>query len=323
MPRVSIIVPNYNHARFLRQRIDSILNQTFQDFELILLDDCSTDDSRCILSSYASDPRVRLDFNEKNSGSTYKQWNKGVGLAQGKYVWLAESDDCAEPNLLERLVALLDANSSVQFAFCRSRALTEDGTLDGFAETRFWAADEDCWSVDYCTNGREICGKYMLRRNIVLNASSAVFRREAYNLVGGADESMRLMSDWKLWASLMLTGDVAYLSEPLNHYRFHDRTLRQTVNFRETIVPEYFALVRWIEDRVTPPPEVLRKAYRDRAEQWVPILMSSHVPLAFKRKILRTVRDIDPHPFRRVLRPALTHIRLKFLRHWRHITPNT
>jgi cellulose synthase/poly-beta-1,6-N-acetylglucosamine synthase-like glycosyltransferase len=78
MPTVSVIVPNYNHARFLARRIDSILKQSFQDFELILLDDCSTDDSRSILSLYARDPRVRIEFNEANSGGTFKQWNKGV-----------------------------------------------------------------------------------------------------------------------------------------------------------------------------------------------------------------------------------------------------
>jgi glycosyltransferase involved in cell wall biosynthesis len=89
--KVSVVVPNYNHARFLRKRVDSILGQTFQDFELILLDDCSTDDSRSVLSKYADDPRVRIEFNEVNSGSTFKQWNKGVWLAHGEYVWIAES----------------------------------------------------------------------------------------------------------------------------------------------------------------------------------------------------------------------------------------
>src|ERR1017187_1910144 len=110
MPTVSVIIPNYNHARFLRRRIDSVLQQTFQDFEVILLDDCSTDDSRSILSKYADDPRVRIEFNEKNSGSPFKQWNKGVRLAQGSYVWIAESDDYAAERLLERLVAVLDAD---------------------------------------------------------------------------------------------------------------------------------------------------------------------------------------------------------------------
>src|SRR5580658_382186 len=101
MPTVSVIVPNYNHARFLHRRIDTILAQTFQDFELILLDDCSTDESSSILREYGSDARVRLEFNEVNSGSPFKQWNKGVRLAQGKYIWMAESDDYAAPRLLE------------------------------------------------------------------------------------------------------------------------------------------------------------------------------------------------------------------------------
>ena len=126
MPKVSVVVPNYNHARFLPKRIESILRQTYQDFELILLDDCSTDDSRTILSQYASDPRVRLEFNQVNSGSTFKQWNKGVRLAQGKYVWIAESDDYAEPRLLERLVAILEADATVAYAYCRSWRVSEE-----------------------------------------------------------------------------------------------------------------------------------------------------------------------------------------------------
>ena len=120
MPNVSVIVPNYNHARFLRQRLDSILAQSFQDFELILLDDCSTDDSRTILKEYARGPRVRLELNEANSGSPFKQWNKGVRLAQGRYVWIAESDDYADTRFLERMVPVLEEHPIVQFVFCRS-----------------------------------------------------------------------------------------------------------------------------------------------------------------------------------------------------------
>jgi glycosyltransferase involved in cell wall biosynthesis len=68
-PKVIIVVPNYNHARFLRQRLDSIFRQTFQDFEQILMDDCSTDASRSIISEFANNPRVRTEFNPENSGS--------------------------------------------------------------------------------------------------------------------------------------------------------------------------------------------------------------------------------------------------------------
>src|SRR5580698_4852658 len=128
MPTLSVIVPNYNHARFLRRRVDTILLQTFQDFELILLDDCSTDDSRSILTSYARDPRVRIEFNSVNSGSCFKQWNKGVRLARGKYIWIAESDDYADERLLERLVAAVESDPKVAFAYCLSWGIRADGT---------------------------------------------------------------------------------------------------------------------------------------------------------------------------------------------------
>src|SRR6202030_4301096 len=78
IPAVSVIVPNYNHAPYLRRRIESILQQTYQDFELILLDDSSTDHSREILQSYAEKPGVKIAFNTMNSGSVFKQWNKGI-----------------------------------------------------------------------------------------------------------------------------------------------------------------------------------------------------------------------------------------------------
>ena len=206
MPKVSVVVPNYNHARFLPKRIESILRQTYQDFELILLDDCSTDDSRAILRTYAGDPRVRLEFNEVNSGSPFKQWNKGVRLAQGKYVWIAESDDYADPRLLERLVAILEADPTVAYAYCRSWRVTEDDRKDGFGDFYLAYLDASRWTTDYCADGHDECRDYFIHQNAVPNASGVVFRREIYERVGGADESLRLCGDWKLWAAMALTG---------------------------------------------------------------------------------------------------------------------
>lgn len=109
MPTVSVIVPNYCHAPYLEQRIESILQQTFQDFELILLDDCSTDGSREILERYRNHPKVSgIFYNERNSGSPFKQWKKGLSKATGDYVWIAESDDFSSPCFLERCVRILD-----------------------------------------------------------------------------------------------------------------------------------------------------------------------------------------------------------------------
>ena len=101
MPKVSVIIPNYNHALFLEQRLESVLNQTYQDFEVIFLDDASTDSSRAVFTKYANHPKIsHIIFNETNSGYPFKQWNKGVNLAMGEYIWIAESDDYAELNFL-------------------------------------------------------------------------------------------------------------------------------------------------------------------------------------------------------------------------------
>jgi glycosyltransferase involved in cell wall biosynthesis len=304
MPKTSVIVPNYNHARFLRRRIDTILAQTFQDFELILLDDCSTDESRSILREYASDPRVRMEFSDVNSGNPFKQWNKGVRLAQGKYVWIAESDDYADERFLERLVPLFESNPKMQFAYCRSWCVTEGNRLDGSAETHSAGLDHISWTADYCEDGREVCRKYIVRANIVHNASAVLFRKAVYEQVGGADETLRLCGDWKLWAAMSLTGKVAYLSEPLNYFRFHGASVRNKSVQGALNVTETLQVVRWILDRVTPPDAVLRKTYKTCADLWVPALMSLRVSFSLKRTILRKVRAVDPHPILRSLRAA-------------------
>ena len=107
-PAVSVIVPNYNHAPFLRRRLDSIFNQTYQDFEVIILDDCSSDNSKEIIEQYRNRPQItHIVYNEVNSGSPFKQWAKGFDLAKGEYIWIAESDDWAELNFLEETVQIM------------------------------------------------------------------------------------------------------------------------------------------------------------------------------------------------------------------------
>ena len=153
MPAVSVIVPNYNHARFLAERVESILRQTYQDFELILLDDCSQDDSRGVLERYGSDPRVRLEFNEANSGSPFKQWAKGVRMSQGKYVWVAESDDYADARLLERLVAALESDERIAFAYCRSWGVDANGKRSILVDRYAPHERPERWDADYIADG--------------------------------------------------------------------------------------------------------------------------------------------------------------------------
>ncbi len=318
MPVVSVIVPNYNHAPFLRQRIDSILAQTYQDFELILLDDCSTDDSRAVLSQYAGNPRIRIEFNKVNGGSPYPQWAKGVRMSRGKYVWIAESDDYADPRLLERLVGVLESDSRIVLTYCRSCVQEADGRQAGFADRYAPHDDPSRWDNDYVTDGREECARYFTYDNIVANTSSAVFRRAAWDEVGGVDETMRTSGDWKLWAAIALTGKVAYISEPLNFYRKHGQTVRSRASAARVVTEELEA-VQWIFERVNASREVRAKAGKVAASRWVPMVVSSHVPREMKGRVLRSVLAVDPHPVWHAMGPALFAARMKARRHCREI----
>ena len=170
MPVVSVIVPNYNHAPYLRQRLDSIFNQTYQDFEVIILDDCSTDNSKKIIEEYRNRPQVsHVVYNEKNSGSPFKQWAKGFSLAQGEYIWIAESDDWAELNFLEETVNRIK-NNNVNLVFTNSFIITpEKQTTDiDIQEDRIF-------------NGRKLLRQEMIFHNFILNASAVLFKKETLN----------------------------------------------------------------------------------------------------------------------------------------------
>ena len=317
MCKVSIIVPNYNHARYLPKRIGTILRQTYQDFELILLDDCSTDDSRLVLSRYANDPRVRIEFNDVNSGSTFKQWNKGVQMANGEYVWIAESDDYADEKLLETLVRALDRDEHIVFAYCRSWQVDADSVVGGSGDRHLDILNGQLWAADFVMDGREHCRKYSLRSPVIGNASGAVFRRSAYENVGGADESLRLCGDWKLWAALALTGRVAYVNARLNYFRYHSSTVRSTTACDGRDVFEKLLVLRWILEQVGSDDVDVRHACEEAANHWVPAVMSFKMPIGAKRAIWRLVKAFDRHPMLRLGRPGTAAVRRKLAAQWR------
>jgi glycosyltransferase involved in cell wall biosynthesis len=317
MPKVSVVIPNYNHARYLRQRIGSVLGQRYRDFEVILLDDCSTDESRSIISEYANDPRVRIELNEVNSGSTFKQWDKGIRLAQGEYIWMAESDDYADERLLERLVKVLDEEPEVTFAYCRSFRVTRDGQQDGFADRYMARVDAERWTADFRAGGQEECRNWFVFGNAVPNASCVVFRTAVYHRVGGVDQSMLTSGDWKLWVLMALEGKIAYVSEPLNYYREHDVTVRTAIGRTGRGAAEHLRMVRWMLERFTPSEAVIKRAYTWAAAMWVDPVVNRHIPFRVRWELLKEAMANDPHALRRVFRGMLTVIRLKTKKEFR------
>lgn len=269
-PLVSVIVPNYNHEKYLPQRLASIASQTFKDFEIILLDDASTDNSLAVLSEFAErEPRAKLIPNEKNSGSTFKQWRKGFKEAKGKYIWIAESDDSAEPELLARLVDTLESDPDISLACCQLRMMDPQGNMGGTPDDWLGELDPLRWKSSYINEGRDEIRCFLSKKNTILNASGVVFRKfDDVELL--ADESMRLCADWLFWSRLLSRGKIAYHSEPLNHWRL------QTSNARTRPVGE----LEWEEGRrviseiaemlnASPVEEAeLLASYRRKCDEW-------------------------------------------------------
>ncbi len=228
---LSIVVPNFNHSKFFKKRIDSILNQTFKEYELIILDDCSTDNSREIIESYRNLPNVSIHYNARNSGSPFKQWKKGIELAKRDFIWIAESDDVAEPAFLETMVQKLQAGNGL--AYCRSGDINENG---GKKSDFFWAdgLDEKRWKSDFENAGVEEIKNYLIYRNTIPNASACVFKKKYASLDCGFDK-MRFCGDWLFWIKLLENTSVAYTSETLSHFRHHGSSTRNQKTPKEEL----------------------------------------------------------------------------------------
>jgi glycosyltransferase involved in cell wall biosynthesis len=253
MPKVSAIVPNYNHARFLEQRIDSILAQTFQDFEIIFLDDNSTDDSQKIFSKYLGNPKISHNIvNEVNSNCTFKQWNRGIALATGEYIWIAESDDYAAPRFLEELVSILDRNHNVGLAYCQSFLVNDRSEI---LEPNFLACtnciDRQRWMSDYMNNGKNECENFLAGKNTIPNASAVLIRKSIYlTEVGKRNEDFRAAGDWFTWLNILLNSDIYYISESLNYFRFCTQSVSRSTSKIPLVVQESFSIFNWIQKRV-------------------------------------------------------------------------
>ena len=304
MARVSIVIPNYNHRPYLKRRIESVLNQTYRDFEVILLDDASTDDSVELLCKYESHPNVRcLRINESNSGSVFKQWNLGAELAQGTYLWIAESDDWCEPDFLETLVPLLDANHRLGVAYCQSRVVYAGHER----EAALWKdliprpEDRGHWECAYEVDGPTESVAYLFDYCFIPNVSSALIRREAFLSVGRADCSYRVCGDYHFWAKLLAQWGIAYNSRPLNYWNRHGAGLSSTARVR--MLCDTYRVLSWMRKQHRMRWNQCAARYRALAEGWLDYFAPDS--RMDQLRIAMTAVRCDPQFLRHVLRYGL------------------
>ncbi|MEO5865336.1 MAG: glycosyltransferase [Nitrospiraceae bacterium] len=237
---VTAVVASYNHAEFLVQRMESLIAQTYRDLEILVIDDCSTDNSVEVLRKYQAHPKVTLVVHEQNRGWVSVS-NQGVEMARGEFVIFANCDDDCDPSLIQRLVAAMTAHSTAGMAFCRSELVDErDNPLGDDFTVRESSFRARC-SKDTLLSGAET-SRFLLHSCVIPNLSAALFRRECFASVGNLSASYRVCCDWDLFFRIAARYDVAYIAEPLNRFRQHLSTIRSVTKER-VVYEEYFRLL--------------------------------------------------------------------------------
>lgn len=225
--KVSVIIPNYNYERYIKSRLETILNQTYPIYEIIYLDDNSSDNSLEIAQKVIRESNVpfKIIKNEKNSGSVFKQWAKGISQAGGDYLWIAESDDLCENDFLEKVIKGFD-DKDVELSYCQSKMIDENDKV--IAENYFNYTNDISttkWKKDYINDGLEELKTAMVVKNTIPNVSSVVFKK--FDLEPILEElcTFKVAGDWYFYTYLLEKGKIAYCSESLNMHRRHENSV--------------------------------------------------------------------------------------------------
>ena len=224
--RISVIVPNYNYEEFLYQRIYSILNQKIKLYELIILDDCSKDNSKEVIDDIVEklSPYVNIKkvYNDANSGSAFKQWKKGFDLASGDYVWIAEADDYSDCKFLKKITQPLLDNPEIVISYCDTSFVDKAG----FITSRSVKNEIDLlktghWDTSFINDGNKEINDYAFLNCTIANVSSVVFKKNDYSSFFELSGKYKQAGDWLFYLNVMSTGKIAYCSKPYNYYRVH------------------------------------------------------------------------------------------------------
>ena len=249
---VSVIVPNYNYAEYLEQRLDSIARQTFRDMECVLLDDASTDDSVAILRQWESRLGARVVVNAHNSGNVFAQWRKGLELTGGDIVWIAEADDTCRENFLEVLL-LPFADDKVRLSYSIPDVIDAKGnkTTTEYTENYLSFASVTRWDASYRAEGAEEIEQALGIVNAVPNVSACLFRRPEHVKDIEACMAFTCSGDWFFYLNLVAGGRVAYTYGKVASHRRHEGSViaREFQAKRSLLYRETMAIHGFVESR--------------------------------------------------------------------------
>ena len=269
-PKVTIIVPSYNHDQFLRKRLDSIYQQTYRNFNVILLDDCSSDSSKEILNEYMADyPAItKAVFNSKNTGNIFLQWKNGINIAEGDLIWIAETDDFCDKNFLETLVPFF-MDETIHLAYAKSVFIGEDDQPIAFAFDDYLSElNPEKWLTDYVESAHNEVINFIGKKNTIPNVSSVLFRKPQ-NCPLFSDKNwlnMKICGDWVFYLYLLRGAKIAFTNRTLNYYRFHTANSSTGTYKKSTYYKEHEFVAKTIAQLYPVPDDTLyaNRAYIER-----------------------------------------------------------
>ena len=238
-PLVSVVFTSYNHIEYLEQALNSILGQTYGNFELIVVDDCSTDGSREVLKKFAADfSLIKLHLLSKNTGSYVTASNYGAKFALGEYVLFAQCDDFSEPAQIEKLMSVFEKHPEAGVVYSRSNLVDENGKV----YLNDYVIRQNSFRKK-CVKDTRIAGvemrQFLSFSCVIPNLSAALIRKDLYLQAGGLSEKYLMAADWAFWLELSERTDFYYLTETLNNFRQHQTTIRHTTKIVKQIEEIY------------------------------------------------------------------------------------
>ena len=241
-PRLSVTVLNYNYARYLENCIDSILDQTFADFELVIIDDCSTDESAGILRKYAGDSRVRVVRHEQNRGFVASLIEGAEANPKTEFLTVISADDMVvDREAFAGQVAALDGVPTASFCFAAYRVVDADGVPGTVVRAPL--------SDGEAMRGKDFLARYLTRTGMHVLHSGAMIRRSAYDRAGGYRNDVRYAVDFAMWGMLALEGEVVYRSAPLYGYRVHRGQMSKSLAGVKRTLAEVLATIDAVFDK--------------------------------------------------------------------------
>lgn len=267
--KVSVVVPSYNHGEYLPQRLNSIYSQSYSNYEVILLDDCSTDNSRAILLQYSEQypEKTKVIFNDTNTGNPFSQWLRGIKAASGDLIWIAESDDYCDSDFLEKLLPSF-TDEAVMLAYCSTDFVQNGKKI--WDISAYLSKFDINFKKSFFITAHQLVQKVMFCKNPIVNSSSALFRKPVSipeELVKTIS-SLKLCGDWLFYLYIIKGGVISFVSTTKNYYRIHQKSTSLRVQKTFDYYREQYRILLYIAQNYKISPEHIDKKYIDIKKEY-------------------------------------------------------